>query len=255
MQSVCRSILSLAIVLLFSSCVSYPALLNFNEAPGIPTQPQSINNYQPITIQPNDILDIQISSLDPVATKPFLLSSGEEGGATVAGYLVNSAGEIKFPTLGRIYLKDLNTEAAADTILQLLAPYFEQEPIINVRVANFKVNVNGEVGTPGVFTIANERVSILDALSMAGDFTIYSRRDSILIIRERDEVRTFGYIDLNSSNAFNSPYFYLQQNDLVYVKPQKAKVNAVQDTGRRILPWVSAIASITAIAISIIRFR
>ena len=246
-----------AVVLLaMAGCTSYSSLLNFNEAPGIPVQPQPILNFQPITIQPNDILKIQVSSTDAIAAKPFSVAS-ENGGATdgsmLNDYLVNSDGEIVLPTLGPIQVKGLTVEQVKATLTGKLEPYFNQPPIIRVRLINFKVNVNGEVVRPGSFNVLNDRLTIIEAVTLAGDFTPYSRRDSILIIREEDGMRSFGYVDFNSSELFNSPYFYLQQNDVVYVQPEKTKVNSVRDPSSRFLPWVTAIVSITAIIISITR--
>lgn len=232
-------------------CVSYDSLVNFTDPPGIPDQPQAIANYQPVLIQPNDILEITTSSPNPTSIAPFQTNSGSES----SGFLVNSKGEINFPTLGKIMVKGMPVESVADTLLQLMQPYFEQEPIVNVRLVNFTINVNGEVNNPGIFPIRNERVTLLDALSLAGDLTTYSRRDSILVIRERDGVRTFGHLDLNSTEVFNSPYFYLQQNDVVYVRPAKTKANSVRDPSQRVLPWVSIVASLTVVAVSIIRLR
>lgn len=250
MKRISQLLFIASISLCFGSCVSYGSLVNFNEPPGIPDQPQDISNFKAIVIQPNDILDIQISSANPVSAEPFRTNIESEQSN---GYLVNSQGFINFPTLGKIMMKGLPVEAAADTLLKLLDPYFEQEPIVNVRLTNFKINVNGEVNNPGIFPVGNERVTILDALSMAGDFTNYSRRDSILVIREQDGARTFGHLDLNSTDVFNSPYFYLQQNDVVYVRPAKTKANSVRDPATRVLPWISIIASLTVVTVSIIR--
>lgn len=245
-----RYVIIALFALSFGSCVSYDSLVNFNEPPGIPDQPQAIANYQPIVIQPNDILEIRLSSANSASAEPFRTGDGND---PASGFLVNSEGYITFPTLGKIQMKGLPVEAAADTLLKLLDPYFEQEPIVTVRLTNFKINVNGEVNNPGIFPVANERVTILDALSLAGDFTSYSRRDSVLVIRETDGVRTFGHLDLNSTDVFNSPYFYLQQNDVVYVKPEKTKTNSVRDPATRVLPWISLVATLTVVAVSIIR--
>lgn len=250
MERLSKFLLVTFTVLSFGSCVSYGSLVNFNEPPGIPDRPQRIDNYVPVIIQPNDILEIQINSVNPASVEPFKTSvSGEPNNV----FLVNSRGQITFPTLGKVEVKGLPVEAAADTLLNLLNPYFAQEPIIKVRLTNFRINVNGEVNNPGIFPVGNERVTILDALSMAGDFTSYSRRDSVLVIREQDGIRTFGHLDLNSSRVFHSPYFYLQQNDVVYVRPDKTKANSVRDPATRVLPWISVIASLTLVTVSIIR--
>jgi polysaccharide export outer membrane protein len=250
--------LALFTLLSMTSCVTYDSLVNFSDPPGMPAESQTIENFEPVKIQPSDILSIRISSNDALAVQPFMIggTTGEQSPAAgTVDYLVNSRGEITFPTLGRIPVLNLEPEAVADTILSRLAPYFSKPPIVDVALVNFKINVNGEVNNPGIFSVQNERVTILDALTLAGDLTSYSRRDSILIVRERDGVRSFGYIDLNTADAFNSPYFYLKQNDVVYVRPEKNKTSSVRDSASRFLPWVSVIVSLTAVTVSVLRLR
>jgi len=236
-------------VLSTTGCTSYGALVNYNESPRIPTEAQAIINYKPITVQSNDVLSIQVLSTNPLVSKPFNLSEEGSGG----GYLVNSEGFIDFPTVGKIKLKGLEIEMVKSKIIEAIAPYFEAPPIVQVRLANFRVNVNGEVGSPGTFSVNNQRMTLIDAITLAGDFTSYSARDSILIIREQDGMRTFGYINFNSPELFNSPYFYLQQNDVLYVKPNKSIVNTVRDPATRFLPWVGAAVSLVALLLSIRR--
>ncbi len=229
------------------SCTSYQGLLNYSQPPSIPTESQVINNYQPITVQANDILAIRVLSTNPISAEPFNLAS-EDG-----GYLVNSKGYIDFPTVGKIKLQGLEIEAVKTKIIESLAPYFEEDPIVQVRLTNFQVNVNGEVRSPGTFMVNNERLTVIDAITLAGDFTNYSARDSILIIREEDGMRSFGYIDFSSPDLFNSPYFYLQQNDVLYVKPNKTIVTTVRDPASRFLPWVGAAVSVVLLIVSLRR--
>lgn len=230
------------------SCTSYEGLINYHQSPRIPTEPQIIKNHRPIIVQPNDILAIRVLSTNPMSAQPFNLS-GEEGG----GYLVNSQGYIDFPTIGKIKLQGLEIEGVKTKIIASLSPYFEENPIIQVRLTNFRVNVNGEVGSPGSFTVNNERLTVIDAITLAGDFTNYSARDSILIIREENGMRSFGYIDFSSPELFESPYFYLQQNDVLYVKPDKTIVSTVRDPATRFLPWLGAAVSLVALLLSLRR--
>ena len=229
------------------SCTSYSRLLNYNHSPRIPTEPQMINNYQPITVQAHEIIAIRILSTNPISAQPFNLSSDE------GGYLVNSEGYIDFPTVGKIKLQGLEIEAVKAKITELVGAYFEESPIVQVRLTNFRVNVNGEVGSPGTFTVDNERLTVIDAITLAGDFTSYSARDSILIIREENGMRSFGYINFNSPDLFNSPYFYLQQNDVLYVKPDKTIITTVRDPATRFLPWLGAAVSLVALILALRR--
>ncbi len=236
-----------ASTLLLPSCVEYRELLSYHEAPGIPTTPQPILNYNPIVIEPNDILSVQVSSSVPEAAAPF--NSGGAGG----GFLVDANGEIFLPTLGPIKVDNLTLEAAKETLQKALQPYFLEQPIVNVRLLNFKINVNGEVGRPGIFPSGNSRMTIVEAMTLAGDFTPYSRRDSILIIREINNERIFGYLDFTSSELFNSPYFYLKQNDVIYVQPKKEKAATVRDTASRAIPYISIATGLTALILTLVR--
>ncbi len=227
----------------------------------MPYPEQAIDNYQPIVIQTNDILHIRLSSSNEVAAQPFqmqgngLAAGGGNNtqGLLINGYLVSLEGTINYPTIGAVKLGGLTTQEAKEALLEKLRPYFTEEPIIDVRLLNFNVSVNGEVNQPGTFTIPNERVTVLEAINLAGDFTSYSRRDSIMIIREDGKNRTFGYVDFNSPAIFRSPYFYLRQNDVVYVQPLRHKVVTVQDPLTRAFAWISAATGIAAFVITITR--
>ncbi len=246
----------LLLIATMSSCTSYKSLLNYNESPQIPKGPQVITNFKPLTIQPSDILRVRVSSTDMAAVAPFSTSSSTSGeGGGFDEYLVSSEGDIDFPTIGKISVKGLQVEEIKARILERLKPFFSQEPIVQVRLTNFRINVNGEVSSPGSFSVYSDRVTIIEAISLAGDFTSYSQRDSILIIREQDGVRNFGYVNFNSSEIFSSPYFYLQQNDVVYVRPSKTKVNSVRDPSSRILPWISAGVSVIVLIFTVSRSR
>jgi len=239
-----------------SSCTSYQSLLNYSDSPKMPLDPQTITNFKPITIQSNDIVRVRISSANVDAVRPFLISGSAEGAVVDGGFdefLVSSEGYIDFPTLGKIELKGLTIEEIKQRILKKLIPFFNHPPIVQVRLLNFRVNVNGEVNHPGSFTVNNDRLTIIEAITLAGDFTPYSSRDSILIIREENNTRNFAYINFNSYDVFSSPYFYLQQNDVVYIRPRKSKVNVVRDPASRVLPWVTTGVSFVALILSIAR--
>jgi polysaccharide export outer membrane protein len=233
-----------------TSCIKYKDIISYENSPGIPTTPQQITNFKPVVVQPNDILQISVSSLSELAAAPFN-SGGDEGG----GYLVDANGNIELPTLGTIQLENLTIEEVKEKLKKALAPYFSEAPIVNVRLANFKINVNGEVGKPGIFNVPNGRMTMIEAITLAGDFTSYSRRDSILVVREFNNERTFGYIDFNSAAAFESPYFYLQQNDVIYIKPSKYKTTTIRDPATRILPFVSLATGVGALLFTIFRSR
>jgi len=250
--------LVLLLPILGSSCVKYRSLVSYTEGPQLPADPQAIANYKPIVIQANDILHVEISSTSEIAAAAFnngsnQSSNGNQQISLLNGYLVDENGNIELPTLGAIQLASLTLAEAKAAIKEALQPYFTETPIVNIRLLNFKITINGEVRNPGTFTINNGRVTMLEALTLAGDFTSYSRRDSILIIREFNDERSFGYIDFNTSEVFKSPYYYLQQNDVVYVKPQFSKTTIVRDPVSRFLPYVGVLTSLTVLVISIFR--
>lgn len=238
------------------SCTSYQSLRNFTEPPRIPTEPQQIKNFEPIILQPSDVVQVRLSSSDPLALKPFVTtgnSGGDEGANLSDEFLISEDGTITFPLVGDILIADLTIKAAKEKVLQSISPYFEQQPLIQMRLMNFNVHVNGEVARPGAYFVGDDRISIIEALTMAGDFTSYSRRDSVMVIRERAGIRSFGYVDFKSYDVFESPYYYLKQNDMIYVMPDKTKVNSIRDPGSRILPWVSSAVSVAVLLITITR--
>ncbi|MEO0726393.1 MAG: polysaccharide biosynthesis/export family protein [Bacteroidota bacterium] len=252
--------LAIATILLGTGCVPYDSLLNYEQA-STPFPSQAIDNYKPLVIQPNDILHIRLSSANELAIQPFVMQGGQvpagggnnAQGLLINGYLVSAEGTINYPTIGTITLGGMTMQEAKVFLLDQLRPYFTDEPIVDIRLLNFNISINGEVNGPGNFTVPNERLTVVEALTLAGDFTSYARRDSVIVIRESAGERTFGYVDFNSPEIFRSPYFYLRQNDVVYVQPLKRKVLTVQDPLTRALTWISAATGIAAFVITLSR--
>ncbi|MDL2214584.1 polysaccharide export protein [Dysgonomonas sp. OttesenSCG-928-M03] len=171
-----------------------------------------------LTIKPNDELAILVSSIEPQAVIPFNLPSLQ---GKPSSYLVNADGEINFPTLGKLKLGGLSPQQATDLIQNRLEEYINN-PIVNVQILNFRISVLGAVNAPGPFYFTNGRVTILDAIANARDLTLHARRDNVLLIRENGDKKEFVRFDLTKSNdVFSSQYFYLQQNDIIYVEPNK----------------------------------
>ena len=140
-------------------------------------------------------------------------------------YMVNADGDIHFPVLGKLEVGGLTTKQINEKLTLILEDYIKN-PIINIRLTNFKVTVLGQVASPGTFTIPNERISILEAIGLAGDLEIHGKRKTVMLIREQNGQRMFVNIDLTNKQLFSSPYFYLSQNDVIYVEPNKVQVNA-----------------------------
>ncbi len=191
-----------------------------------------INNILIPTIQPDDLLSITVNSLSVESNMLFnqgvlgtLGSNVAEGqkNVTIQGYLVDREGNINFPVMGLIHLGGLTKDAAQDTIQNRLNRNYIKDCTVNIRFLNFEITLIGEVKRASTISVLTETINILEALSLAGDINPLGRKDNVLIIREKDGIRKFIRIDLNDKNLVNSPNYYLQQNDVVYVEADKAK--------------------------------
>lgn len=254
----------LALLVGFSSCVSHRELVNFNEADLTAQASERIKNSLELLVQPDDLLRITVHSLDPEAAAPFNLenptANGGGGGGQglndpttlelFRGYLVDREGNIDFPLLGTIPVEGKTLEAVKLDIRNRLAKYLK-DPVVNARYLNFKVTVLGEVRTPGVVRLTNSRTTLLDVLGQAGDLSDYADRSNILIVREDGHTRQYVNINLHEDDIFDSPYFYLKQNDLVYVSPIRAKTAVVADPAQRAISYVTAALSITGLIIAL----
>ena len=196
------------------------------------SQLKTSNSFIEPTIQPDDILSISIFTIDPNTSMVVnQLNSQYVGQSQVvgantnlvsSGFLVDKNGEVDLSVVGKVKLLGLTTFQARDLIQELASKSFNS-PNVQVRYSNFRVTVLGEVGRPATYTIPNEKVTVLDALGLAGDLTIYGRRENVLLIRDNQGVKQFIRLNLNSAALFNSPFFYLRQNDVIYVEPNKGK--------------------------------
>lgn len=208
----------------------------------------SVLNIEP-KLQSGDILSIRVNSLSPESNAIFNAGIQTTGNTNneINGYLIDKSGSINFPMIGKIKLSGLTTEQARERMTKEVGK-FVKDPIVNLRVANFKITVIGEVSRPASFTVTNEKINLLEALGMAGDMTVYGKRENVLVIREKDGQRMMARVNLNTKDVMNSPYFYLQQNDVVYVEPSAAR--EVQGTNSN--RYFSIIVSLTSLATLII---
>ncbi|MDB5087660.1 MAG: Polysaccharide biosynthesis/export protein [Mucilaginibacter sp.] len=261
--------LFLAYIITITSCVNQKQIAYFQKGVNQPDTIAVAKAYVP-KIQPGDILDIKIGSLNPVASSFFnpystvpvtsdnasgsgnsigALSSGAGSVQPVApGFLVDSAGTIELPLIGLLKVAGLNTSEARDLIKDRLANKYLKEPTVNVRFLNYKISVMGEVARPSVYTVPNERITLPEALSMAGDMTIFGKRENVLVIRDENGKKEFGRVNLTSREVYTSPYYYLHANDIVYVEPGKGRV-AQTDKVYQILPVALSALSLISIII------
>ncbi len=221
-------------------------------------------------IKVGDLLSITVNSNTPEAAQPFNLpiypvpraenaynigsnSSGITGGqGGLQNYLVDTEGKIIFPVIGKLYVAGLTKNQLSELIKNRIYPrYIKEEPIILIRYAGFKVSVLGEVARPGVFQVNGEKITILEALAQAGDLTMFAMRDNILLIREKEGKRESVRIDIRDKNLLNSPYYFLQQDDVLYVQPNEVKINNTAFTSSLAIP-VSAIGTVTSLTSLII---
>ncbi len=253
------SVYVLAAVLL-ASCGSSKDLAYFQDA-----QTGDLNSYsgQLNTIQSGDVLTISVSSSNPELAIPYNLFSARSqiassisatnsssrviSNVSYDGYTVDSNGDINFPVIGKIHVAGLTREAIS-TMLQDMLKDVMPDPVVTVSFVNFFVTVIGEVNHPGTYNFPGDRLTLLDAIGFAGDLTVYGQRSRIMVIREQNNGRHVEVLDLKSKNIFNSPYFYLKQNDVVYVEAISARAKSVS-TFTTYFPIITSLASLgTSIA-------
>lgn len=254
-------LLSIFVLVIASSCASRKDIVYFQDEPL--SAESKLDNMFELTYKTNDILTIDVSSIEPLAVMPFNLapvsyannSNGSDlnanGNLLRQTYLVDPKGNIEFPVLGTIHVGGLTRTQATEMFKEKLREYVT-DAIVNIRLINFTVTVLGEVNNPGTYTIQDERISLSEALGLAGDLSIYGKRDNVFLIREVEGKKKYAKLDLTSINVVNSPVYYLSQNDVIYVEPNNAKVRQSaynQNTGV-IISAVATLATITAIIIN-----
>lgn len=231
--------------------------------PGV-TQP--IESRQSIIIQPKDMLSIIVSTKDPELAAMFNMSvQANRAGVPVesyksnqylSGYVVDNNGDIDFPVLGKIHAAGLSRWALQEKIAQELTERdLLKDMVVTVEFMNFKVSVLGEVKNPGTYSIEGDKVTILEAIAMAGDLTIYGLRNEVYVIREENGERQNFKLDLRSKDIFNSPAYYLRQNDIIYVQPNEVRAGQStinQNSVRSISLWLSITSLLTSISILVV---
>ena len=237
---------------LMASCVSKKDIVYFQYDEI--DQANVSNSYKTI-IKPDDLLQITITALDIEAVRPFNLaavtystsSNSAIGVAQQQTYLVDTKGEIEFPVLGKIKIGGLTRDETIDLLKGKLSPDYIKDPNVNIRISNYKISVMGDVQRPGSYNIPNERITILDALALAGDVNISGQRNNILIIREEANKKVQYRVDLRSNNLLTSPVYYLQQNDVVYVEPNYARIQSASSNSN-----TSLVISISSVIIALL---
>lgn len=228
-------------ILFISSCSQVKNVAYFQntdeKANATEIQSKSVGLFNPV-IKPKDLLSITVVSTEPGASRIYNLITPQTNGSSgessifsqpaLQNYLVDNEGYINFPVLGKILIKDLTTKGLENKIQTMIAPAFTKElPIITVRINNYSVNILGEVLKPGKYETVNERLTIFEGLALAGDMTIYGRRENVKVLREdADGNKKYITLNLNDKDVINSPAYFLEQNDVVYVEPNKSRTES-----------------------------
>lgn len=263
----------IAICILFASCNTIKDIAYLQDA-GTPIEYKSDEKaIRPdATLKPGDLLTITVNSNTPEAAQPFnlpLIPGGEgmnsygisktsiSGGAGIQNYLIDIEGNINFPVLGKIQVAGMKKNDLIQLLKSKIYPrYMTEEPIITVRFANYKISVLGEVNRPGSYDINNEKLDLFEAIALVGDLTIYGRRDNVLLIREDQKGKKTTYrIDLRDKRLIDSPYFYLQQNDVLYVQPNnpRSRGAALGAAEALSISVVGTLISLTSLIINIVK--
>ena len=249
--------LLLLIPLLIGGCSSYKKSIYLRNDEVLEKAQQNNKQYV-YRVMPKDELTITVSTSDPASSVPFYRKIGQAkdqassaqgmNNAKLLDYLVDNEGNIDYPVLGKLHVAGLTTRECEALIRKELQQYLNEVPNVTVRTSNYKISVLGEVKSPGTYTVSDERINIFQALALAGDMTVFSVRDDVQLLRE-DSLgnRRVLHLDLTSADFALSPDYYLQQNDIVYVKPTKAKVHS-NTFSNNSSTWVSLMSLAATIA-------
>ncbi|TSD67003.1 polysaccharide export protein [Inquilinus sp. KBS0705] len=248
------------ILISFCSCTSYknvPYFQNLKKDSLLVTE--TINNYAPLAIQPGDLLGLHVTSLNPEADAAFNYNLQRLNGNNldlrnanenaVLGFLVDQDGNITLPYVGAVKVAGFTTSQIAADVQSKLTKYLTN-PNVNVRIQNFKISVLGDVGRPGTYDVFNERITFTEALALAGDLNVTGVRNNVLLVREVNGKREYYTVNLTQKELFNSPYYYLRNNDVIYVQPNRDKVSSSDSAYQKAS---LAIAALSILAILLTR--
>lgn len=224
--------------LIFSSCSSKKEIVYFQGIEQLEGLERN-EKFQPI-FEINDILQIDVSSLNPDVVAPFQMNMGGTAGGNIGsgsgsrssgrggsiGYIVDVDGNIQFPVLGKIKVAGKTRSEVQDNLTNVLREQYVKDAVVAIRLINFRVSVLGEAGSQTVVQVENERITIPELFASVGGITYNGQRDNIRVIRETDGVMSVGHVDMTSADVFKNPYFFLRQNDIVYVEPTYKQVKS-----------------------------
>jgi polysaccharide export outer membrane protein len=237
-----KSILLVLVSIMLFSCVPRKKMVYYQNIESMNNK-EMTNSYE-IKIQPDDLLMINVSCDDPEIAKPFNIGASNQsqtGSSSGSTYLVDVNGVVDFPVLGKLTIGGLTRTQVMKMLDEKISLYIKK-PLITLTIKNFKVTVQGEVASPGIYSFDSERFTLVDALIKAGDLKIQAKRKNILIIRQTDGIITYNRVDITKADFINSPFYYLRQNDMVYVQPNRLVIQGAARS-REITYLFSAVAS------------
>lgn len=265
MKKIFTPIVVATMILMLGSCASTKKVAYFQNINEVSLE--GSKGLFDAKIMPKDMLTITVSTTDPKAATPFNLTiSGtlavtgtlSTGANSLQTYLVDNDGEILYPVIGKINVSGMTVRQCEEFITAKIKPYLSssENPVVTVRMSSYRVSVIGEVTRPGVISVASEKMSVLEALAQAGDLTIYGKRDNVMLIREdATGQKSVHILDLNDANIINSPYYYLQQNDIIYVEPNKVKAQnaSVGQVTTLTMSAIGVLVSVASLMVNILR--
>lgn len=240
--------------LLFSSCNTSKEILYLQDV--VYDQPDTIKNTQDITLQPKDQISIVVSCKEPQLASLFNLSTAGNGtSSSPSGYTLDDNGDIELPVLGNLHVGGMSKKEVSTLVKQRLVDEdYIKDPVVTVEFMNLYFSVLGEVASPGKYDITKDRINLLEALSMAGDLTITGKRNTVTVTREENNQRKIHKVDLRSKKLFESPVYYLKQNDIIYVEPNKKRSGETRNNNvKSISLWTSIVSMFTSISILIFK--
>lgn len=259
--------LFLSAILLCSLLISCGSVkdITYLQSNGLYSKTTLVDTFE-LRIQPDDRLEIHVSSIDDELTKPFniQMASGSYGGGgygnyngyqNSTGFLVDKKGYINYPVLGSLKVGGMKRRELEESLQKRLTDGgYIKSPIVTIRFSNFRLTVLGEVNRPGMLYVDKERINLFEALGQAGDLSLYGRRDRVAVIREVDGERTILYHDLRSLDVMQSPFFYLKQNDIIYVEPNRVRAEASgQNQFSSVGTWISLISFLSTMGVLIFK--
>lgn len=255
-----KILLMAMLALALASCNTSKKIVYFQDIQV--NRPEAITEARDITVQPKDQISILVSSKDPQLAALFNLprvqyrvgdNNMQNTNGDVSGYTLDTEGYIDFPVLGRLYVAGMTKSEIASFIKKrLMDENLINDPVVTVEFMNLYYSILGEVNNPGKYMITKDQITLLEALSMAGDLTIYGKRDAVFVVREEDGQRVTHWVDLRTQDLFRSPVYYLKQNDVIYVQPNKVRAGQStinENSVKSVSLWISIASFLSSLGV------